>query len=231
MPINLETLVPFDQILKSPEGVFELVDRHGSVVLIRNDAPVYEITKSDTVMESIPTEMDEQENRVVYTLHEAMKLVLDGAKDKQMHAADLADVIYKRGLYSKKDGSKAGPEQVRARCNRYPELFIALKGNIITLNTGEETEAMSVETKAPGVSKFVGLERYLDSMNEETLSITFEEIESITGEKLYPSAYKYSAYWHPSNTHVLPNLILECGYEISRVDLKNQTINLRRIAR
>ena len=39
MPINLETLVPYDQILNSPEAVFVLVDRHGSVVLIRNDAP------------------------------------------------------------------------------------------------------------------------------------------------------------------------------------------------
>jgi hypothetical protein len=231
MPINLETLVPYDQILNSQEGVFELVDRHGSVVLIRNDAPAYVIMKSDTVFESTPPEMAEQENKAMNTLHEAMKLVLLDADDNQMHAADLADTIYKRGLYYKKDGSKAGPEQIRARCNRYPELFVALKGNFITLNTGEETEAMSVETKAPGVSKFVGLERYLDSQNEETLSLSFEEIERITGEKLYPSAYKYSAYWHPSDTHVLPNLILECGYEISRVDLKNQTIHLTRIAR
>ena len=172
-----------------------------------------------------------QEAKVVYTLHEAMKIVLLETENNQMHAAALADTIYQRGLYRKKDGTKAGPEQVRARCTHYPSLFIAKRENIIMLNTGEEREDRSGETRAPGVSKFVGLERYLGAQNEDTLSLSFEDIESITGEKLYPSAYKYTAYWHPSDTHVLPTLILDCGYEINRVDLKNHIINLRRITR
>ena len=79
-----------------------------------------------------------------------------------------------------------------------------------------------------GVSKFVGLEHFLKAQNGSNLSLFFDEIERITGEKLYPSAYKYTAYWHPSKTHVLPNLILECGYEIESVDLINKAIELRR---
>lgn len=51
-----------------------------------------------------------------YTLHEAMKIVLSGAEDKIMHAAELADEIYRRRLYLKKDGSKAQYTQIRARC-------------------------------------------------------------------------------------------------------------------
>lgn len=79
-----------------------------------------------------------------------------------------------------------------------------------------------------GVSKFVGLEHFLKAQKNNSLYLSFEEIERITGEKLYPSAYKYNAYWHPSKTHVLPNLILECGYEIENVDLTNKAIKLRR---
>ncbi len=62
-----------------------------------------------------------------------------------------------------------------------------------------------------GISKFVNLERFFDAQTNDCLSLTFDEIERITGEKLYPSAYKYPAYWQPSKTHVLPNLIVDCG--------------------
>jgi hypothetical protein len=79
-----------------------------------------------------------------------------------------------------------------------------------------------------GVSKFIGLERFLKAQKAYSLSLSFDEIERIIGEKLYPSAYKYKAYWHPSKTHVLPNLMLECGYKIESVDLINKTIRLRR---
>ena len=79
-----------------------------------------------------------------------------------------------------------------------------------------------------GVSKFVNLERFLDAQKSDSLSLSFEEIERITGEKLYPSAYKYTAYWQPSKTHVLPNLIIGCGYKIKRVDLKNRIIEIKR---
>ena len=40
-----------------------------------------------------------------YTLHEAMRIVLSEAENKTMHAAELADEIYKRKLYLKKDGN------------------------------------------------------------------------------------------------------------------------------
>ena len=68
-----------------------------------------------------------------YTLHEAMRIVLSEAENKTMHAAELADEIYKRRLYLKKDGSKAEYTQIRARCGHYPDMFEALPGNYIKL--------------------------------------------------------------------------------------------------
>lgn len=78
------------------------------------------------------------------------------------------------------------------------------------------------------ISKFVNLEIFLEAQTKDRLTLTFEEIERITGEKLYPSAYKYAAYWQPSKTHVLPNLIIDCGYEFELVDLKKKLIKLIR---
>ncbi|WP_242826525.1 hypothetical protein [Caldisalinibacter kiritimatiensis] len=73
-----------------------------------------------------------------YTLHEAMKIVLSEAENKTMHASELADEIYRRRLYLKKDGSKAQYTQIRARCGHYSELFEALPGNYIKLKEGVE---------------------------------------------------------------------------------------------
>lgn len=78
------------------------------------------------------------------------------------------------------------------------------------------------------ISKFVNLEKFLETQTKDRLSLTFEEIERITNEKLCPSAYKYAAYWQPSKTHVLPNLIINCGYEFDMVDLNEKIIKLKR---
>ncbi len=58
-----------------------------------------------------------------YTLHEAMRIVLSEAENKTMHAAGLADEIYRRRLYLKKDGSKAEYTQIRARCGHVLHRF------------------------------------------------------------------------------------------------------------
>lgn len=71
--------------------------------------------------------------------------------------------------------------------------------------------------------KFYRLERYIKTKNEESFTMTFNEIESILGFRLSNSAYNYSGYWSPSPTHTLPNMILECGYKVSP-NLKDRII-------
>jgi len=73
------------------------------------------------------------------------------------------------------------------------------------------------------MDKFYRLERYLKTKNEESFTMTFNEIESILGFRLASSAYNYSGYWSPSPTHTLPNMILECGYKVSP-NLKDRII-------
>jgi len=131
MDIKIDSLIPFDSLKTNIEHVFSVVDKNGKVVLLKDNKPVYIVLKYD---ENHSTDagfvMQEMPN---YTLHEAMKIVLSEAENKTMHAAELADEIYRRRLYLKKDGSKAQYTQIRARCGHYPDMFEALPGNYIKL--------------------------------------------------------------------------------------------------
>jgi len=131
MDIKIDSLIPFDSLKTNIEHVFTVVDKNGKVVLLKDNKPVYIVLKYDennsTDAEFVMQEMPN------YTLHEAMRIVLSEAENKTMHASELADEIYRRRLYLKKDGSKAEYTQIRARCGHYPDMFEALPGNRIKL--------------------------------------------------------------------------------------------------
>jgi len=131
MDIKIDSLIPFDSLKTNIEHVFSVVDKNGKVVLLKDNKPVYIVLKYDeNNLTDVEISMSEMPN---YTLHEAMRIVLSEAENKTMHAAELADEIYRRRLYLKKDGSKAEYTQIRARCGHYPDMFEALPGNYIKL--------------------------------------------------------------------------------------------------
>jgi antitoxin Phd len=131
MDIRIDSLIPFDSLKTNIDHVFSVVDKNGKVVLLKDNKPVYIVLKYDeNNLTDVGISMSEMPN---YTLHEAMRIVLSEAENKTMHAAELADEIYKRRLYLKKDGSKAEYTQIRARCGHYPDMFEALPGNLIRL--------------------------------------------------------------------------------------------------
>lgn len=94
------------------------------------NTPAYVILKFDEQSINLGTTSGKEK---IYTLQEAMRIVLEEADDKTMHASKLADKIYDRRLYLQKNGKKAQYTQIRARCGHYPEMFEALSGNYIKL--------------------------------------------------------------------------------------------------
>lgn len=131
MDIKIDSLIPFDSLKTDIESVFSVVDKNGKVVLLNDNKPVYIILKYDG--NHLIDEEIETREIPHYTLHEAMKIVLSEVENKTMHVSELADEIYRRRLYLKKDGSKAHYTQIRARCGRYKYMFEALSGNRIKL--------------------------------------------------------------------------------------------------
>ncbi len=136
MEINLENLIPFERMLLDPEEVFQLVERKEKILLLKENKPAYLIIKYSGESQIIDASIMKKQER--YTLQEAMKIVLLDVDNHTLHAADLADEIFRRRLYAKKDGEKAQYNQIRARCGHYPNLFETLPGNIIKLKEGTE---------------------------------------------------------------------------------------------
>ncbi|MFY9279750.1 MAG: hypothetical protein WAO47_09275, partial [Caldicoprobacterales bacterium] len=97
MDIRIDSLIPFDSLKTNIDHVFSVVDKNGKVVLLKDNKPVYIVLKYDeNNLTDVGISMSEMPN---YTLHEAMRIVLSEAENKTMHAAELADEIYKRRLY------------------------------------------------------------------------------------------------------------------------------------
>ncbi len=131
MEISLESLIPFEKLYSDLNSVLKAVDVRGQVIILKDNKPAYLIVSYEEGLNlpcSSPKKIKSQ-----YTLHEAMKIVLMEKDNKKMHAADLAEEIFKRGLYFKKDGGKARYNQIRARANNYPDLFVPLEKNYIQL--------------------------------------------------------------------------------------------------
>lgn len=131
MNMDFESLISYENLISNTEEVLKKVEEKGKVVILKDNNPVYVLGK----LEDVNFLGKERENKKVarITLHKAMKIVLEEKENRTMHAAELADEIYKRDLYYKKDGTKARYNQVRARCGHYPDMFETLPGNMIRL--------------------------------------------------------------------------------------------------
>lgn len=134
MEIKLENLVPYEKLLAELESVLAMVEENQRVVILKDNLPTYIIQKYDANHSPFSNGSLLNEH---YTLHEAMRLVLLEKEDHSMHAADLADEIYERRLYVKKNGEKASYTHVRARCGKYHDMFETLPGNRIKLKIKE----------------------------------------------------------------------------------------------
>lgn len=77
-------------------------------------------------------------------------------------------------------------------------------------------------------NKFGALRKYLDECDRIELTLSFSDIEEILGTSLCKSAYPYAAYWEPSDTHILPNIIIDAGYQIELVDLLQKIVQLKK---
>lgn len=126
MRIDTENMKSVEQFINDTKFILNEVDEFGQVLIIKDNKPAYILMKYDgqvLLPESAPR----------LKLHEAMEKVLKEEPLQRLHAKDLADKIYEQGLYLKQDGTKAKASQIRARCNNYGHMFVALKGNIIKL--------------------------------------------------------------------------------------------------
>lgn len=83
------------------------------------------------------------------------------------------------------------------------------------------------------MSKYEPLGKYLETKNEQTIRMSFEEIENVLGFELAKSFHKYRVAWlgsaEASPRHVAKAVWQSAGYTVSMVDLVSQYVIFEKI--
>lgn len=76
------------------------------------------------------------------------------------------------------------------------------------------------------MSKFSNFSNFLSSQTTTKVCLSFDQIETIIGQKLCRSAYIYRAYWNVSKTHMLPLAWHNEGWQCEHLDFDRHMITL-----
>ncbi len=103
---------------------------------------------------------------------------------------------------------------------------------LIELPAGPDAERLTVELSqekyVAANTSFAPLGEYLSQQTEDRLSITFAEVENVIGKPLCKSAFRFTSYWYPGYNRPISNVIYNAGFDVAKVDLKNQLLHLTR---
>lgn len=79
-------------------------------------------------------------------------------------------------------------------------------------------------------TSFAPLGEYLSQQTEDSVTLSFADVERVIGKPLCKSAFKFYSYWYPGGNRPISNVIYNAGFDVDRVDLKNQMLYLIRAA-
>ena len=79
-------------------------------------------------------------------------------------------------------------------------------------------------------TSFAPLGEYLSQQTENSVTLSFSDVERVIGKPLCKSAFKFYSYWYPGYNRPISNVIYNAGFDVDRVDLKNQMLYLIRAA-
>ncbi|MEG0774386.1 hypothetical protein [Clostridium sp.] len=68
-----------------------------------------------------------------------------------------------------------------------------------------------------GDYKYEALMKYFQTIEDNKVVLTYDDIENIIGFKLPKSAYEYNAYWRESKTHTVTRAWIESGWKITEL--------------
>ena len=77
-------------------------------------------------------------------------------------------------------------------------------------------------------TSFAPLGEYLSQQAEKRVTLSFADVERVIGKPLCKSAFKFYFYWYPGYNRPLSNVIYNAGFDVDRVDVKNQMLYLIR---
>lgn len=96
------------------------------------------------------------------------------------------------------------------------------------METDEPKDSRSVRCYLAEDSMFCTLRDYLAVQTEDTVTLTYHEIEVMIGRKLCKSAYCYPSYWTPHDNRPAGNAIYLAGFDLEKVNLSERWIRVKR---
>lgn len=81
----------------------------------------------------------------------------------------------------------------------------------------------------PRGDKYVALTTHLEKCDRDVIKMSFKEIESVLGERLPESAYKYPALWSNSESHSIAFGWLDAGYMTQNLSIPNQSVEFVKV--
>ena len=157
------------------------------------------------------------------TLHEAIVVVLEDGGNEWTHTREIADEVNRRDLYRKRDGSPVESNQIHARAKNYLHLF-EKEGPLVRLRVSHEAAPAE-----PSRSKYDALRDWLATAEQDTVTLSFEEIDELVGS-LPQSAWDHQAWWanERSGSHVQARSWREAGFRTAYVDQKGGWVRFER---
>lgn len=81
----------------------------------------------------------------------------------------------------------------------------------------------------PKGDKYIGLTNYLKSRTENSIIMSFADIENRIGDSLPASAYRHRAFWSNTKTHSVAYGWLDAGYKTENVDFNKQLVTFVKV--
>lgn len=94
----------------------------------------------------------------------------------------------------------------------------------IVKEIGEKDKNIKSLVKSDIKPKYPILAEFFIKNTKEKFSLTFNQIEQMLGFKLCKDAYKHSPFWYSRNSDCIPYTWKELGYEVSKIEFKNQKV-------
>lgn len=165
------------------------------------------------------------------TLHEAIVEVLTLA-GRPLPARTIADEVNRLEHYARHDRAPVLPNQINARTNNYPHLFVFADGliDLAPPSHGARATAKSI------LRDYRALGRFFRALTVDEVTLRFTDIEEILDAPLQPVARRDETFWQNSDPflpnpdgHKWAHEWMKAGWRKIAVDCQNETVRFERV--
>jgi hypothetical protein len=79
------------------------------------------------------------------------------------------------------------------------------------------------------MGKYEPLQHYLEALDDERVTLSFDSLAEIVGDSLPASAHEYASWWANDPSHVEAKAWLDAGFESACISFVAETVTFIRV--